>query len=77
MHVGVEELYTKYDLEMFSGGDTKMTARFHVSLSNSTRIDWLTETCVVVNHISISLSSTRASFVPPGSNCNVTRFSSE
>jgi len=52
MHVGVEELYTRYDLEMFSGGDTKMTARFHISSLN-----WLTETYVAAKHTFISLSS--------------------
>ena len=72
MHVDVEELYTRYDLEMFSGGDTKMTARFHISSLN-----WLTETYVIVNHTFLGLQNCRASFVPPGSNCSIASCSSE
>ena len=77
MHVDVEKLYTRYDLEMFSGGDTKMTVRFHMSSLNSTCIDWLTETCVAVKHIFISLLSSRASFVPLGLTCSIVRCSYE
>ena len=77
MHVGVEELYTRWDLEMFSGSDIRMIARLHVSSLHFTRIEWLTWLYVVSNHIFLSLSSSRASFVPPGSNCSIARFSSE